>query len=640
MHEPSDPSIVMTLLVRNEQDIIAENILFHHHQGVQQFIVMDNLSSDDTVAIVKELSEWIPIELIHQEADTYSQGEWVTEMARSAATKYKADWVINNDADEFWMFPSGDAKSYLSKVDQGVDGILVKRHNALLRKDFSRQGWLAHPAFSDQFDVESFNQLGQSLPGKCLHRALPGITVEQGNHSIQGHQGRIDHCSDLFILHFPYRRFDHYCNKIRLGGAAYGRNDSLDPQVGITWRQHYAELESSSLDNFWTRLQYSRQACIGRQSRGDLLTDQRLKDALEMLLPAHQQRQLIRLSGDLVRDTSILVNRYVTSAVDFVSDLDDPEPRSLHHNNLPFLVQGPQSHEKGVRQWVDALKRHDPLQRFSDLRDLISLFPQNQALVDWMASLLAIRLPHVVRLLKQSCGSGDLILHVSCRQYLSRAQQSVESFRRHGYRSVVVVGSDVNEVSEFGFEFDGQILTLPVPDGYEDLATKVFHAYLILSLCTDVRSVVKVDDDIRLHDPERFERLLRRMRKRDQQCSGKLIRVAHRDQCHGWHIGKCGDERLNQRGYQFPMPRVYASGGFGYVLRPQALQSCALMYLTMRAFFGMNCVQLEDVFVGLCLEGSGIRCASCEYEPFENPEVPYPDAAFAVLPGLSRLPDD
>ena len=88
------------------------------------------------------------------------------------------------------------------------------------------------------------------------------------------------------------------------------------------------------------------------------------------------------------------------------------------------------------------------------------------------------------------------------------------------------------------------------------------------------------------------------------------------------------------------MPRVYASGGFGYVLRPQALQSCALMYLTMRAFFGMNCVQLEDVFVGLCLEGSGIRCASCEYEPFENPEVPYPDAAFAVLPGLSRLPDD
>ena len=640
MHEPSDPSIVMTLLVRNEQDIIAENILFHHHQGVQQFIVMDNLSSDDTVAIVKELSEWIPIELIHQEDDTYSQGEWVTEMARSAAIKYKADWVINNDADEFWMFPSLDAKAYLSNVDQGVDGLVVKRHNAVLLKDINHQGWLAHPAFSDQFEVDSMNQLGRSLPGKCLHRALEGITVEQGNHSIRGYQGRIDHVSDLCILHFPYRRFDHYCSKILLGGAAYGRNVSLDPQIGVTWRQHYAELETSSLESFWHNLQLSRQVCIHRQSRGELLTDERLKQTLEMLLAAHRQQQLQRCSADLVRDTSVMVNLYTQSVISHVPDLDEPEPRSLHHNNLPFLVQGPRQHERGVRRWVEELSRQDPMSRFSDFRDLVSLFPQNQALVNWMSSLLVIRLPHVTRLLKQTCGSGDLILHISCRKYLSRALQSVDSFRKHGYRSVVVVGSDLDEVSSFEFEFDGQVLTLPVPDGYEDLATKVFHAYLILSICTDVRSVVKVDDDIRLHDPERFERLLRRMRRRDQHCCGKLIRVPHRDQCHGWHLGKCGDERLHQRGYQFPMPRVYASGGFGYVLRPQALQACALMYLSMRAFFSMNCVQLEDVFVGLSLEGARLRSSSCEYEPFENPEVPYPDAAFAVLPGLARLPDD
>ena len=640
MREPSDPSIVMTLLVRDEQDIIAENILFHHYQGVERFIVMDNLSSDDTVNVVRELSQSIPIELILQEEDTYSQGEWVTAMARSAATKYKADWVINNDADEFWVFPAFDAKSYLSNVDQDVDGIVVDRHNAILLRDVSHQGWLAHPTFSEKFDVESVNQLGLPLPGKCLHRALAAITVQQGNHSITGHQGRINHSSDISILHFPYRRFDHYRNKILLGGAAYARNDSLDPQIGVTWRQQYAELESSSLDVFWSQIQHSRQVCIRRQSRGELLVDERLKQVLEMLLSAHQQRQLQRLSVDLVRDTSAAVSCYVSSVMEYIPDLDDPAPRSLHHNNLPFLVQGPQHHEQGVRQWVDELSQQDPMSRFSDFRDLVSLFPQNQALVDWMFSLLSIRLPHVVRLLKQACGTEDLILHISCRQYLARALRSVDSFRKHGYRSIVVVGSDVHEVNGFGFDFDGQILALPVPDGYENLATKVFHAYLILSMCTDVRSVVKVDDDIRLHDPERFERLLRRMRRRDQQCCGKLIRVAHRDQCHGWHIGKCSNEQLHQRGYQFPMPRVYASGGFGYVLRPQAVKACALMYLSMRAFFNMNCVQLEDVFVGLCLEGAGIRSSSCEYEPPENPEVRYPDTAFAVLPGLARLPDD
>ena len=33
--------VVMTLLVRNEEDVIADNIIFHHSQGICHFVLMD-----------------------------------------------------------------------------------------------------------------------------------------------------------------------------------------------------------------------------------------------------------------------------------------------------------------------------------------------------------------------------------------------------------------------------------------------------------------------------------------------------------------------------------------------------------------------------------------------------------------------
>ena len=44
----------MTLLVRNEEDIIRENIEFHLSQGVSYFIATDNRSIDGTADILRE----------------------------------------------------------------------------------------------------------------------------------------------------------------------------------------------------------------------------------------------------------------------------------------------------------------------------------------------------------------------------------------------------------------------------------------------------------------------------------------------------------------------------------------------------------------------------------------------------------
>ena len=265
MVDSAQPRIIMTLLVRNEQDVIAENILFHHHQGVDGFIVMDNLSTDATVEIVRDLAQSIPIELRHQCDDTYSQSVWVTEMACAAATDHGADWVINNDADEFWLFPGLDARAYLDRLPADVSNVVLQRHNAVLIRDESWNGFDAHPSFSVLYERKSLNQLGSPLPGKCLHRASSQINVHQGNHSVSGVSGQTLHCDRAHILHLPYRRFEQYQSKIRLGGAAYARNTQLSRRSARP--ANITPVDQPGLASFWRDLQWSPQRCIRGEMR-------------------------------------------------------------------------------------------------------------------------------------------------------------------------------------------------------------------------------------------------------------------------------------------------------------------------------------------------------------------------------------
>ena len=179
---------------------------------------------------------------------------------------------------------------------------------------------------------------------------------------------------------------------------------------------------------------------------------------------------------------------------------------------------------------------------------------------------------------------------------------------------------------------------MPVKDDYEHLGSKVFYAYLILSLCGKPKSVTKVDDDIELDDSKIFSYILREINNKKIQYFGRILRCTHRNQCHGWHINKCLNKDLNRRGYQYPQPSAYASGGFGYILGPLLIKECAIMYLSMQSFFEMNCVQLEDVFVGLAAQDASIE--AIEFEKYiEYIKRNYPDYTYATIPGFRRIND-
>lgn len=244
--------VVMTLLVKNEEDLLEANLEFHKAMGVDAFIVTDNNSTDRTPDIIKEYARkgWI-VEVINETATDYEQKEWVDRMIWKAKTCHHADWIINADADEFWHVPSGDFKKSLSDTRANVLMCEMRSMYPEEDKPFWQWNHAVRPISKpEKYDLSLYSVFSPQNR-KVIHRADGYLQISMGNHKVKMFPQR-SKTSDILVYHYNIRGRKQFIEKMVNGGKQLEQHKGK--HGGRHWRYFYRLYKEGKLNEEYDRV--------------------------------------------------------------------------------------------------------------------------------------------------------------------------------------------------------------------------------------------------------------------------------------------------------------------------------------------------------------------------------------------------
>ena len=242
--------LVMTLLVRDEADIVDAQLAFHLDAGVDFVVATDNRSEDATTEILERYARDGHLHLIREPGDDLRQTEWVTRMAQLAATEFAADWVLNTDADEFWWPRGGDFRALFSTIPDRFGVVRGAWRNFVPRPDDDR---FFAERMTARLCAPSFHPHPLSTHFKSAHRGVPDVRVGRGNHEAFG-TGLVALRGwyPIEILHFPVRSLEHCMRKYVTQFVALERN--AEKGIPGHMAEAYEAYRAGRLEEFYAPL--------------------------------------------------------------------------------------------------------------------------------------------------------------------------------------------------------------------------------------------------------------------------------------------------------------------------------------------------------------------------------------------------
>jgi len=226
-------------LARNEEDIVEHTVRHMLNQGLDGVIVVDNLSTDGTRAVLDALAAADP--RVHVGVDRqvgFHQGAKVSYLSH-LAWRAGADWIVPFDADEFWFAEGESVGDFLRHLDAGSawcdfrnvfptveDGAVDFGRDQTVQVERHASAWL-----------------------RVCFRSRRWVWVGEGNHALRD---ALDlPVRGLHMLHYSYRSLEQYSRKVDHGVAAL-EAAGKDASIATHWRL-WATVPPTERDALWRR---------------------------------------------------------------------------------------------------------------------------------------------------------------------------------------------------------------------------------------------------------------------------------------------------------------------------------------------------------------------------------------------------
>lgn len=301
--------IVMTMMVRDEIDVIAAMVEHHLAQGVDLIIATDNASVDGTTEVLAAYEAAGKLELHHDPEHRKQQGVVVTRMARRAYTEHGADWVVNADADEF--FVPVDTRLTLREAFEHIPldlAAFTADVVNLVGRPIERGSGIPPALWRDVRPVWALNDIGihaHPTPN-AVHRGDPDVTVAQGNHFVSlKSKGQPPPPFELQTLHLPWRSYAQLEAKVTAAGRAYAANPHLRPSRNHHGMSDYRRYEGGRLRQIWALRQPLERDLIAGEDSGWFVRDTYLRPHLESLVASAVRPDLLAACLDNTADVLV-----------------------------------------------------------------------------------------------------------------------------------------------------------------------------------------------------------------------------------------------------------------------------------------------------------------------------------------------